>query len=252
MNKLWNSIKWLAGTLALFGAFMLSDMLRGDPITLRHYIAAAGMAGFFGINSLPLKWAVQQRFAFNFCYVFLSIPAILFYFGDPFTWISYIFVPLGLALSMAAIFSIDDLRRAETEPGASQTSQCQSKGSLKSPNPWQQNIIQRNTHEHTACIHQTNSRRIGFVWRICRRRIMGWRIVYHVRLHRRRLAGRIYRAQRAAAQRLGAARLCLALWLHSPCHASRIALFRRPVHMVGLCFQIACQRIERRYPLHPC
>ncbi len=115
MNKLWNSIKWLAGTLALFGAFMLGDMLRGDPITLRHYIAAAGMAGFFGINSLPLKWAVQQRFAFNFCYVFLSIPAILFYFGDPFTWISYIFVPLGLALSMAAIFSIDDLRRAETE-----------------------------------------------------------------------------------------------------------------------------------------
>ena len=55
MNKLWNSIKWLAGTLALFGAFMLGDMLRGDPITLRHYIAAAGMAGFSGINSLPLK-----------------------------------------------------------------------------------------------------------------------------------------------------------------------------------------------------
>ena len=84
MNKLWNSIKWLAGTLALFGVVMLGDMLRGDPITLRHYIAAAGMAGFFGINSLPLQWSARQRFAFNFCYLFFSMPAVFFYFGEPF------------------------------------------------------------------------------------------------------------------------------------------------------------------------
>ena len=115
MNKLWNSIKWLAGTLALFGAFMLGDMLRGDPITLRHYIAAAGMAGFFGINSLPLKWSARQRFAFNFGYVSLSMPAVSFYFGEPFTWIGYVFVPCSIALSMAAIFNANYLIRAAAE-----------------------------------------------------------------------------------------------------------------------------------------
>ena len=108
MNKLWKITKWLLGTLALFGGVMLSDVLRGDPITTRSYVAAALMTGFFAINSLPLKlkWTVQQRFAFNFCYLFLSMPAIAFYFSDPFTWTDYIFTPLGLALSMAAIFLI--------------------------------------------------------------------------------------------------------------------------------------------------
>ena len=108
MNKLWKITKWLLGTLALFGGVMLSYVLRGDPITTRSYVAAALMTGFFAINSLPLKlkWTVQQRLAFNFCYLFFSMPAIAFYFGDPFTWIHYIFAPLGLALIMAAIFSI--------------------------------------------------------------------------------------------------------------------------------------------------
>lgn len=115
MNKLWNSIKWLAGTLALFGVVMLGDMLRGDPITLRHYIVAAGMAGFFGINSLPLKWSARQRFAFNFGYVSLSMLAISFYFGEPFTWIGYVFVPCAIALSMAAIFHANHLMRAAAE-----------------------------------------------------------------------------------------------------------------------------------------
>ena len=115
MNKLWNSIKWLAGTLALFGVVMLGDMLRGDPITLRHYIAAAGMAGLFGRNSLPLQWAARQRFAFNFGYVSLSMLAISFYFGEPFTWIGYVFVPCAIALSMAAIFNANYLIRAAAE-----------------------------------------------------------------------------------------------------------------------------------------
>ena len=106
MNKLWKITKWLLGTLALFGGIMLSYVLRGDPITTRSYVAAALMAGFFAINSLPPKWTVQQRFAFNFCYLFFSMPAIAFYFSDPFTWTDYIFTPLGLALSMAAIFLI--------------------------------------------------------------------------------------------------------------------------------------------------
>ena len=108
MNKLWKITKWLLGTLALFGGIMLSYVLRGDPITTRGYVAAALMTGFFAINSLPLKlkWTVQQRFAFNFCYLFFSMPAIAFYFSDPFTWTDYIFTPLGLALSMAAIFLI--------------------------------------------------------------------------------------------------------------------------------------------------
>ena len=106
MNKLWKIIKWLLGTLALFGGVMLSYVLRGDPITPRSYVAAALMAGFWAINSLPPKWTVQQQFTFNFCYLFLSMPAIAFYFGDPFTWIHYIFAPLGLALSMAALFLI--------------------------------------------------------------------------------------------------------------------------------------------------
>jgi len=106
MNKLWKITKWLLGTLILFGGVMLSYVLRGDPITPRSYVAAALMAGFFAINSLPPKWTVQQRFAFNFCYLFFSMPAVSFYFGDPFTWIHYIFVPLGLALSMAVIFLI--------------------------------------------------------------------------------------------------------------------------------------------------
>ena len=106
MNKLWKITKWLLGTLALFGGVMLSDVLRGDPITTRSYVAAALMAGFWAINSLPPKWTVQQQFTFNFCYLFLSMPAIAFYFGDPFTWIHYIFTPLALALSMAALFLI--------------------------------------------------------------------------------------------------------------------------------------------------
>ena len=106
MNKLWKITKWLLGTLALFGGVMLSDVLRGDPITTRSYVAAALMAGFWAINSLPPKWTVQQQFTFNFCYLFLSMPAIAFYFGDPFTWTDYIFTPLGLALSMAALFLI--------------------------------------------------------------------------------------------------------------------------------------------------
>ena len=106
MNKLWKITKWLLGTLALFGGVMLSDVLRGAPITTRSYVAAALMAGFWAINSLPPKWTVQQQFTFNFCYLFLSMPAIAFYFGDPFTWIHYIFTPLALALSMAALFLI--------------------------------------------------------------------------------------------------------------------------------------------------
>ena len=106
MNKLWKITKWLLGTLILFGGVMLSYVLRGDPITPRSYVAAALMAGFWAINSLPPKWTVQQQFTFNFCYLFLSMPAIAFYFGDPFTWIHYIFAPLGLALSMAALFFI--------------------------------------------------------------------------------------------------------------------------------------------------
>ncbi len=106
MNKLWKITKWLLGTLILFGGVMLSYVLRGDPITPRSYVAAALMAGFWAINSLPPKWTVQQQFTFNFCYLFLSMPAIAFYFGDPFTWIHYIFAPLGLALSMAALFLI--------------------------------------------------------------------------------------------------------------------------------------------------
>ena len=106
MNELWKITKWLLGTLALFGGVMLSDVLRGDPITTRSYVAAALMAGFWAINSLPPKWTVQQQFTFNFCYLFLSMPAIAFYFGDPFTWIHYIFTPLALALSMAALFLI--------------------------------------------------------------------------------------------------------------------------------------------------
>lgn len=108
MNKLWKITKWLLGTLALFGGIMLSYVLRGDPITTRSYVAAALMAGFFAINSLPLKlkWTVQQQFTFNFCYLFLSMPAVFFYFGEPFTWTDYIFMPLGLALIMAALFLI--------------------------------------------------------------------------------------------------------------------------------------------------
>ena len=106
MNKLWKITKWLLGTLILFGGVMLVYVLRGDPITPRSYVAAALMAGFWAINSLPPKWTVQQQFTFNFCYLFLSMPAIAFYFGDPFTWIHYIFTPLALALSMAALFLI--------------------------------------------------------------------------------------------------------------------------------------------------
>ena len=106
MNKLWKITKWLLGTLALFGGVMLSDVLRGDPITTRSYVAAALMAGFWAINSLPPKWTVQQQFTFNFCYLFFSMPAVFFYFGEPFTWTDYIFTPLALALSMAALFLI--------------------------------------------------------------------------------------------------------------------------------------------------
>ena len=106
MNKLWKITKWLLGTLALFGVLILCYVLRGAPITPRSYVAAALMAGFWAINSLPPKWTVQQQFTFNFCYLFLSMPAIAFYFGDPFTWTDYIFTPLGLALSMAALFLI--------------------------------------------------------------------------------------------------------------------------------------------------
>ena len=104
MNKLWKITKWLLGTLILFGGVMLSYVLRGDPITPRSYVAAALMAGFWAINSLPPKWTVQQQFTFNFCYLFFSLPAVFFYFGVPFTWTDYIFMPLGLALSMAVIF----------------------------------------------------------------------------------------------------------------------------------------------------
>lgn len=106
MNKLWKITKWLLGALILFGGFILSDVLRGTPITPRSYTVAALMAGFWAINSLPPKWTVQQRFAFNFCYLFFSMPAVFFYFGEPFTWTDYIFMPLGLALIMAAIFFI--------------------------------------------------------------------------------------------------------------------------------------------------
>ena len=106
MNKLWKITKWLLGTLALFGVLILCYVLRGAPITPRSYVAAALMAGFWAINSLPPKWTVQQQFTFNFCYLFLSMPAVFFYFGEPFTWTDYIFIPLGLALIMAALFLI--------------------------------------------------------------------------------------------------------------------------------------------------
>ena len=114
MNKHWKIIKWLLGTLAIFGAVVLSNVLRGDPITLRSYVVAVWMTGFFTINNSSLKWTIKQQFTFNFCYLFLSMPAIFFYFGDPFTWIDYIFAPLVLALIMATIFSIH--RRGQVKP----------------------------------------------------------------------------------------------------------------------------------------
>ena len=114
MNKLWKIIKWLLGTLVLFSAFVLSDVLRGAPITPRSYVVAVWMTGFLVINNLPLKWSMQQQFTFNFCGIFLSMLAIFFYFGDPFTWTDYIFGPLVLALIMATLFLIQ--RRGQAKP----------------------------------------------------------------------------------------------------------------------------------------
>ena len=104
MNEPWKIIKWLLGTLALFGGLVLFEPLRGNPITPRSYVVAALMTGFLAINSLPLKWSAQQHFAFNFCYLFFSMPTVLFCFGEPFTWSDYIFTPLGLALIIAVLF----------------------------------------------------------------------------------------------------------------------------------------------------
>ena len=114
MNKHWKTIKWLLGTLAMFGALLLFNVLRGDPITLRSYVVATCVTVFLATNNLSLKWAIKQQFTFNFCYIFLSIPAIFFYFGDPFTLIDYIFGPLVLALIMATLFLIQ--RRGQAKP----------------------------------------------------------------------------------------------------------------------------------------
>lgn len=115
MNTLWKSIKWAVAALAIFGALVLGDLLRGGPITPRHYAANALMACFFTVNSLPLKWSVRRRFVFNFGYVFCATVAVLFYFGEPFTWIKYVFTPSAIALSMTAIFSANALIRAQAE-----------------------------------------------------------------------------------------------------------------------------------------
>ena len=114
MNKHWKIIKWLLGTLAMFGTLLFCNVLRGDPITLRSYVVATCMTAFLAINNLPLKWSMQQQFTFNFCYVFLSMPAVFFYFGDPFAWTDYILKPLVLALTMATIFLI--YRRGQAKP----------------------------------------------------------------------------------------------------------------------------------------
>ena len=114
MNKYWKTIKWLLGKLAMFGALLFCNVLRGDPITPRSYVVATCMTAFLAINGLPLKWTIKQQFTFNFFYTFLSMPAVFFYFGDPFTWIGYIFTPLVLALIMATLFLIQ--RRGQAKP----------------------------------------------------------------------------------------------------------------------------------------
>ena len=115
MGKLWKTAKWLLGASAMFGAFVLAELLRDGQVSPREYLSAAMMAGFFAINGLPLKWSVRQRFSFNFCYFFFPMPAVFFYFGEPFTWEHYVFVPLAIASAMAATACIAALEREESE-----------------------------------------------------------------------------------------------------------------------------------------
>lgn len=102
MGKLWKTAKWLLGTSAMFGAFVFAEWLRDSRVSPREYLNAAMTTVFFAINGLPLKWSPRQRFAFNFCYCFFPLPAVFFYFGEPFSWVHYVFVPLAIASAMAA------------------------------------------------------------------------------------------------------------------------------------------------------
>ena len=102
MGKLWKTAKWLLGASAMFGAFVLAEWLRDGQVSPREYLTAAIMTVFFAINGLPLKWSPRQRFAFNFCYCFFPMPAVFFYFGEPFSWGHYVFAPLAIAAAMAA------------------------------------------------------------------------------------------------------------------------------------------------------
>ena len=113
MDKLRKTAKWLAATLALFGAFVFSQWLGSWQVGSRGYAFAAVMTGFFAGSALLPKWPVWQRFACRFGYISLSMPAMLFYFDEPFSWIRCVFMPLGIATLMAAVFAADDLREAD-------------------------------------------------------------------------------------------------------------------------------------------
>lgn len=121
MNTLLAFIKRIAVALALFGAFAADGLWGGASFTTCDYTVAALLAGFIALNALPPKGSAQQGFAWRFGYILLAMPAVLLYFGDPFTWWGYVFKPLASALSAATLCILADeysLKRArqQTEP----------------------------------------------------------------------------------------------------------------------------------------
>ena len=115
MRKLRKSIKWLLRAAAIFAAFVLGFALGDNRIDARRCLAAAMITGFLVLNdSLPLQWSARQRFAVRFGYVFLSMPAVLLYFDDSFTWMRCILMPFGIAFTMVATFGMGDLKRQKS------------------------------------------------------------------------------------------------------------------------------------------
>ena len=56
MGKLWKTAKWLLGASAMFGAFVLAELLRDGQVSPREYLSAAMMAGFFGTATFCLSF----------------------------------------------------------------------------------------------------------------------------------------------------------------------------------------------------
>lgn len=108
MNTLLAFIKQIAIALALFGAFAADGWWGGASFTARGYTVVALLVGFIALNALPPKGSAQQGFAWRFGYILLAMPAVSFYFGDPFTWWNYVCKPLVSALSAAALCTLAD------------------------------------------------------------------------------------------------------------------------------------------------